>query len=349
VDALEQLGEREPWRHILIAREGTKQDLAGVGAQDTVLIARKPFNPADLALARSAFKPLEAVYVPGGAIANEFTQFLHSTDRERFFRNYRYNVTPVSDDRPFFFYTVQPRDLRAFLTGSQAAIDYKINRAVPMLFSVMGVSIVATLLVLALPPLLAGARLPREPGVTRFLLYFAAIGAGYILVEVALIQRLVLFLGHPTYALTVVIFGMLLSSGAGSYFSGRVSRGKTPILAAGAVVVLAGVVSLALAVGVGWPLWIRILVTVAMIAPAGFIMGMPFPQGLAALNEWHAPSVRWAWSLNAASSVLGSASAIFCAIYAGLRATLLFGAALYVAAWCVARLANSRSVSSSAV
>jgi hypothetical protein len=71
-------------------------------------------------------------------------------------------------------------------------------------------------------------------------------------------------------------------------------------------------------------------------------MGMPFPQGLAALNEWHAPSVRWAWSLNAASSVLGSASAIFCAIYAGLRAMLLLGAALYVVAWYVARLANSK-------
>src|SRR5262249_7732377 len=263
-----------------------------------------------------------------------------AADRGQFFRSYRYDVTPVGDDRPFFFYTVQPRDLRAFLTGSQTAADYKINRAVPTLFSVMGVSIVATLLVLALPPLLGGAKLPREARVTRFLPYFAAIGAGYILVEVALIQRLVLFVGHPTYALTVVIFAMLLSSGAGSYFSGRVKRGMAPILAAGAVVVLAGVVSFALAAGVGWPLWIRIGATVGMIGPAGFIRGMPFPQGLAALNEWHGPSVRWAWSLNAASSVLGSASAMFCAIYAGLRATLLLGAALYVVAWYVARVAN---------
>src|SRR5262249_52383322 len=118
VDALEQLGEREPWRHILIVREGTK-DLSGIGAQDTVLIARKPFTPADLALARRAFKPLEAVYVPGDGIPNEFTRFLHAADRGQFFRSYRYDVTPVGDDRPFFFYTVQPRDLRAFLTGSQ--------------------------------------------------------------------------------------------------------------------------------------------------------------------------------------------------------------------------------------
>ena len=79
----------------------------------------------------------------------------------------------------------------------------------------------ATAIILALPPLVLGARLPRQKGVLGFLLYFLCIGAGYILIEMALIQKFVLFLGHPTYALTVVIFSMLVSSGLGSYFSRR--------------------------------------------------------------------------------------------------------------------------------
>src|SRR5947207_15542541 len=93
----------------------------------------------------------------------------------------------------------------------------------------MAVSAAATLIVLALPPLLLGTRLPRKRGVLWFLLYFVCIGAGYILVEVALIQKFVLFLGHPTKALTVVIFSMLLSSGLGSFASRRLvwrSAGK---------------------------------------------------------------------------------------------------------------------------
>ncbi|HYM08784.1 MAG TPA: hypothetical protein VEU11_19690 [Terriglobales bacterium] len=82
----------------------------------------------------------------------------------------------------------------------------------PLLFELLGVSLLATLIILALPPVLLRARLPRRKPVLAFLLYFLAIGAGYILVEVALIQKFVLFLGHPTYALTVVIMGTSLGS-----------------------------------------------------------------------------------------------------------------------------------------
>ena len=85
----------------------------------------------------------------------------------------------------------------------------------------------------------------------------------------------------------------------------------------------------------GWPLAAKLALTTLAVAPAAFLMGMPFPSGLRRLEQRHAPSVRWAWSLNAAASVLGSASAIFLAIYIGLRSTLLVGAALYVCALLV--------------
>jgi hypothetical protein len=85
-------------------------------------------------------------------------------------------------------------------------------------------------------------------------------------------------------------------------------------------------------------------ITVALIAPVGFVMGMPFPVGLTRLEEWHAPSVRWAWSLNAAASVMGSVGALICAIYLGLVQTLIIGGLFYLAALAVvARVRTSGS------
>jgi hypothetical protein len=213
--------------------------------------------------------------------------------------------------------------------------------AVPVMFGLMLVSLTAVAVILALPPLLLGARLPRDRGLVKFLLYFVCIGAGYILIEVALIQRFVLFLGHPTYALTVIIFSMLMASGCGSYFSRRIvglSHARlswTMVLVAAAVTLLMVCVAPVTEAGVGWPLWLKIMLTILMIAPPAFFMGIPLPTGLAMLELRHKPSVKWAWALNSASSVLGSVSAIFLAIYAGLEQTLLVGGAFYIAALIV--------------
>lgn len=352
IPALRRLGEQEPWRHVIVAREGA-QDIAGWGARDTVLISRKPFAAADLDRARAGMAEgkMEAVYLPDETIPNQFTELLRSPDPAAYERRYPFDISPVDDNRPFFFYTVQPRDVWAFLTRfSTLSADYKINRAVPLLFELLFVSLLATGLTLALPPLVLGARLPREPGVRAFLLYFACIGAGYILIEVALIQKFVLFLGHPTYALTVVVFSMLVSSGLGSFFSKRVVAGserKLGMTLAGIAVLvalLAMTLSPLLTAGVGWPFPVKIGLSVALIFPAGFVMGMPFPTGLRRLEMWHRPSVRWAWSLNAASSVLGSVGAIFCAIYLGLIETLLVGGCLYLLALAVLSLAGRRAV-----
>jgi hypothetical protein len=87
---------------------------------------------------------------------------------------------------------------------------------------------------------------------------------------------------------------------------------------------------------VGLPLALKMAITTLMIAPLGFVMGMPFPTALQRLEEWHAPSVRWAWSLNAASSVLGSVGALVCSIYLGLIQTLIIGGMFYLAALAVA-------------
>ncbi len=346
LEALTQMGEPEPWRNVIVARQGRT---------DTVLISRRPFSEADLPRARSALAvpAISAVYLPGvvgHGRGFEFAELLRSPDVFAYERSYPFDITPVTDNRPFFFYTVQPRDIWSFLsTGPREAIDFKVNSAVPLLFELMGISVVATLVILLLPPIVLGTRLPRQKGLLVFLLYFLFIGAGYILIEVALIQKFVLFLGHPTYALTVVIFSMLILSGLGSYFSRRVlnqseARWMKALGAIAFLVALLGILAWSvLPIGVGLPLWLKIALTVLMISPAGFVMGMPFPTGLKRLQEWHKPSVRWAWALNAASSVLGSVGALVCAIYLGLIQTLFIGALLYVAALLIVLRLRSRA------
>jgi hypothetical protein len=184
------------------------------------------------------------------------------------------------------------------------------------------------------------------------LLYFVAIGLGYILVEIAFIQRFVLFLGHPTYALTVVVFLLLLSSGAGSLTSRRwiirTPRAWVPLtfIACGLllyVFVLPGVLESL----VGLPFAAKLAVSAALLVPLGFAMGMPFPTGLRALasapfaqsNQKNDSAVEWAWALNAGSSVLGSVLAMVLAIQFGLNLTLACGAVAYLsAAWLLPTL-----------
>ena len=343
--ALKDLGETDPARHIIVGREWPNE-LKKFGARDTVLIARKPFSSADIARAKLAIKEagMNAIYLPGERIPNQFTDFLLSSDSAAYQRNYPFDISPVTDNKPFFFYTVQPRDLWTFLQGAtEKNADFKINKAVPLLFELLLISIVAVAVILLLPPVLLGTQLPQERSVKVFLLYFLAIGTGYILIEVALIQKFVLFLGHPTYALTVVIFSMLLASGLGSYFSktllaGREGRLSVVLFSVTAIVAVLGVLlSAVLTPLVGLALPVKILLTVLMIFPAGFAMGIPFPAGLARLEAWHKPALRWAWSLNAASSVLGSVGALICAIYLGLVGTLLVGGVFYLGALLVFR------------
>jgi len=341
--ALPRVGESDPARHVMVVREDTAK-INGWGALDTVLISRKPFTEADVVHAREiiARNHWDEIYLPGDAPKNPFGQLLTSSDPAVFWRDYPFDVSPVSDDRPFFFYTVQPRDLWRFITtANQSSEDFKVQKAVPLLFGLMAVSLCATALILLLPRVLLGTRLPKQKGIMTFLWYFICLGAGYILIQVALIQKFVLLLGHPTYALVVIVFSMLVASGIGSFFSRRVIQDDDNRLArvlfaiAVLVIALAFVARPLTQTAAVWPLAAKMLITVLAIAPAAFLMGMPFPSGLRRLEDRHPPSIRWAWSLNAAASVLGSAGAIFLAIYIGLRATLLVGGALYLCALVV--------------
>jgi hypothetical protein len=206
-----------------------------------------------------------------------------------------------------------------------------------VLLMVFVISIVAVAAFLIVPVWRATSSPNPKP-----LLYFIAVGLGYILVEITFIQRFVLFLGHPTYALTVVVFLMLLSSGLGSVFSRRwlanTDRVRIPLL----VIALAiGIALFALppllAELVRLPFFAKLVLSGMMLAPLGFLMGMPFPTGLRALSSCGEDTLEWAWALNAGASVLGSVLAMVVAIESSLNVTLVAGALFYVAALLLTR------------
>ena len=216
-------------------------------------------------------------------------------------------------------------------------MDWRVNLGIVVLGMVLLISIAAVLAFLVIPLALE----PRAPEARILpLSYFIAVGLGYILVEITLIQRFVLFLGHPTYALTVVIFLLLLASGAGS-LTARLLRAGTPVLKPVlliiviAIVAYLGLLPVILRSLVGLSFAVKLLVSGLLIVPLGFVMGIPFPTGLRLLDQSSIGIqglIEWAWAMNASASVLGSVLAMVIALHFGLSVTLLCGALAYGAA-----------------
>jgi len=282
---------------------------------------------------------------------NPFTAMIISNDPAEFSGKYAYDVTPVDDNAPFFFFTMKLGQVwRNMLNPGEmgSGIDWKVNMGVVVLGMVLLISALAVVAFLILPMALYVPA--RSQSATR-LLYFVAVGLGYILVEICLIQKFVLFLGHPTYALTVVVFLMLLASGLGSMVSRRLIQDPVhvwrPLLM---IVVGISLYTIVLPVVleklIGMGLYGKFVVSALLLFPLGFIMGMPFPTGLRALSadataieaaEMGSPAgqegcIEWAWAMNAASSVLGSVLAMVIALQWGLMAALIAGAIAYACA-----------------
>jgi Predicted spermidine synthase with an N-terminal membrane domain len=340
MEALHQLGVSNPEANFIVASQGALNE---DGIPVVVLAKKTAFTPAEEdAVTRHLddFPELHPLYLPSDSGENPFSHLIASNDPQGFARTYAYNVSPVDDNAPFFFFTLKPDQILG-QQGLRRGIDWKVNLGVLVLLLVLVISAVAVLLFLILPLLLTG-RKQRQSLLP--LAYFIAVGLGYILVEIAFIQRFVLFLGHPTYALTVVIFLLMLSSGAGSLFSRRwlprADMGWIPLLfVLGVLLAYVFFLPGRLAALVGMAIEYRLLVSAMLLVPLGFVMGMPFPTGLRALASSSGMSsgnsVEWAWAMNAAASVLGSVLAMVIAIQFGLTVTLACGAGAYLLALLV--------------
>lgn len=349
-EALEETGATDVRSHIAVIREATNPPDT-TPFRDSVLMARQPFTEPDLRQVERLLddSAIQAQYLPQIEGAGTLDSFLRGATTNSEFEGYSFDVSPASDNRPYFFYTERASAFwnlarEPWLLRDPSASDPSVR----LLVRVLGVGMLATLVILITPPFVLGVRLPRDGGVRPFLLYFVFVGTGYILVQVALIQKLDVFLGNPTYSLTVIVFSMLVSSGLGSYYSKRITadsdRSLMGMLASAALLLasLAVLIAPLVSFGAGWPTPLKVIVAVLVVAPAGFLMGVPFPAGLARLHARNSHLVKWAWSLNVAGSVLGTAGAMFLTTQLGLRETLLFGGVMYILALIAVEMSGNR-------
>jgi hypothetical protein len=360
MEALHEMGVSDTKDNFIVVSEG---DLDEDGIPVLVLAMRSPFTISEQGEVKKhlqTYPALDLLYCaadrdlilsPPGLpeyrpSSDSFADLIQLNDPRTFAARYPYDVSPVTDNAPFFFFTLKLRQLLHGGTVEQG-IDWKVNLGVAVLGTVLVISLLAVLTFLVLPLVLQKKASGQRP---LRLLYFIAVGLGYILVEIAFIQRFVLFLGHPTYALTVVVFLLLLSSGSGSLISRRwlaETKGAWfPIALIAAALLLYVFILPSLLntlVGIAFPM--KLMVSGLLLVPLGFAMGMPFPTGLRALSNCAASgvsdsnenAVEWAWAMNAVSSVLGSVLAIVIAIQFGLNVTLASGAAAYLAACFLTR------------
>jgi spermidine synthase len=346
MEALHEMGITNPARNFVVVSEG---DLDEDGIPVVVLAKKSAFTAEEEEEVHEHLKShpsLVALYLPSDPKDNPFSALIARNDPYAFAKQYPYDVAPVNDNAPFFFFTLKLDQVLHRKDLSQG-IDWKVNLGVVVLAMVLLISLGAVLAFLVIPLALGDGRGHERP--VR-LLYFVAVGLGYILVEIAFVQRFVLFLGHPTYALTVVVFLLLLSGGAGSLASRKwltqTKRARLPLAFITCalllyVFVLPGLLNALM----GLPFAAKLLVSAILLGPLGFAMGMPFPTGLQTLASIPAPefppagksefrqnAVEWAWAMNAGSSVLGSVLAMVIAIQFGLNATLACGAGAYLMA-----------------
>jgi spermidine synthase len=356
VEAMRRQGVMNPAQHVFIVRtnpEDTKQPSLA-----SLLFKRSPFTQDQLTRLRQwaeqmkfivAYSPddLERDVPPG-----DFHKLV-SPLGESLIENHPSDISPVYDDRPFFFNQVPLFSWIAHRLGiatSRVGEGYLTLGAQTLLISLI-VTAACTLLLLLLPLVAAKwgkseDQAPSLGGVSRrravlWAIYFAGLGLGFILVEIVLIQRFSLFLGYPVYSLSVVLFTILLASGAGSYLAGRSRMQKLPVILAalcGALVLYALVLpSLLDAVPGASASW-RIATAAIVTAPLGLLMGMPFPTGLRRAGAEASGLVSWAWAVNGAASVFGSTLAVLISMTWGFTTTFLTGAACYAVALGVAAM-----------
>jgi SAM-dependent methyltransferase len=256
-----------------------------------------------------------------------------------FFASLPQNISPSTDDNPFFFYTARFRD---FVGKPLWALSIN-NAAISMTLMLIVTALCACLYYIVGPFIRLARRMPLSvltPPVT----YFCAIGMGFMLIEISQMQRLMVFLGHPVYGLSVVLFTILLFSGAGSTTVGAHFPRPGEVIAR----VVALLTTLVVA---GWltPLFttwarseateVRILLSVLLLAPPAFCMGMMFPLGLSIWRR-HSELLPFFWSANGITSMLASVLGMALSIEFGIARTYALGACFYVV--CATMIVVSR-------
>ncbi len=348
VAALERRGVAEPGRQLALIRSWRTA---------TLLVKARAFTVDEIAALKEfcRARSFDADWFPGiaAAEANRYNvldrsyfhdgaQALSGVERAAFIERYKFAIAPATDDRPHFFHFFRWGTLPELLARKDQGGLPLLEWGYPVLVATLAQALVVSLLLIVLPLLMQRRSVAKDdPERASHLVvaaYFAAIGFAFMFIEIAFIQKFVLFLAHPLYAVAVVLCAFLVFAGLGSRYSGRLRRAAWPVAA---IVGVASVYVLVLPATfrqlMPLPDGLRIIASIALISPLAFAMGMPFPLGLARLAATAQPLVPWAWGINACASVVAAILATLLSIHLGFDAVVLLAALLYVVAATVWR------------
>ncbi|WP_126456604.1 SAM-dependent methyltransferase [Sulfuriflexus mobilis] len=346
IDALRRDGIKNPEQHLVLIRSLQTS---------TLLIKKMPFTANELTMLRAFCRQrsFDVAYYPGmtAGEANRYNVLAKAwfhigatamlgEGREDFMQAYKFNLEPATDDRPYFFqffkWAVLPEIWSLTGQGGMPLLEWGYLILVATLLQALLASIVLVLLPLVFyhrgvgPPAGTALRL-------RAFTYFLALGLAFLFIEIAYIQKFILFLHHPIFAVTVVLAAFLVFAGLGSAWSGRFAA--TGRHARGVGWSVAMIVAMAVAylfllgplfsLFIAQPTMIKVIVSVLLIAPLAFCMGMPFPLGLSRLAETGPGLVPWVWGVNGCASVLSAVLASLLAIHFGFTFVILAALALY--------------------
>jgi len=338
--ALIEMGERHPSQHIYLAANGNLS---------TLIVGRNPLSARDVEVLEQQVARLRyhTIVAPGHEPADRnLARILAAQTTGELVRigaTSLLNLAPAWDSNPFFFNQLRlssPAAMLRALSASEGVMHGNLSASLTLLTLVMISMLVAAAAVLA------PARSSVRHASTRTLLfssaYFLTIGIAFMFVEMSLIQRMSLFLGHPIYGLAIVLFSLILATGLGSLVSDRLMRLSVAALAGWPVALAAYLATMPAWLGSlldateTGPLIERAAVCLITIVPAGVLMGLMFPTGMRLCGRIDQRMTPWLWAVNGAAGVLGSGCAVLVSIETSLNHALWVGATAYALLGCIA-------------
>jgi spermidine synthase len=335
--ALFQSGVTDPSRHIALV---TADKIS------TLILSKRPLGAADLDTLAKTAKALRftLAVIPGKTPENPILRDIISARSPRALQNAianePFNFEPSTDEKPYFFNMFKLDRLNEVMSVGPGVTKGNARATLVLLGLILSLAIltIATIVVpLAVAPRLGRGMEGHSKIIWPGAIYFSLIGAGFMCVEIALIQRLSVFLGHPVYGLGILLFTIIASTGIGSLLSERLPfRSRwiifiLPVVSALAIIAVRFGLTTLVAGMITAPVLTKILLSIAVIFPLGLILGFFFPTGMKMLKLSAASETPWYWALNGIFGVLCSATAVFISIYGGISINFYIGAVCYAA------------------
>ena len=346
-DALNDAGITDLRKHIILIKcqqEERKQDRSATG---TILVSKTPFGEKDIKMIDSLSNVLdfENVLTPHSVIDSNFILLTSpASERNEFNKTLPVNIKTPTDDKPFFFHYMKFQDLVNISLWKEW--DMEFNAKAIFILAALTITMIVLSLLCVVVPLKITAKKVNLKGSFPYFLFFSAIGLGFMFVEISQIQRLNIFLGHPTYSLAVALFTLLISSGIGSYLSMNVSNLQQAsgtnkenfikvsylrFLALLIVLILFGLLTPFIIITFReYSTLIRIIVSASILFPLGLFMGMAFPIGMKYASVNSTQITPWLWGINGVMSVLATVLSIVIAMNYGISTSYWTGAVCYL-------------------